>query len=96
MSTTWRILAIANSSAEIRSASEISRVPPSTMMRFSAVPATTMSMSLASSCSKVGLATNCPSIRATRTAPIGSGNGMSERFMATEAPISARMSESFS
>ena len=96
IATILRMLSIANSSAAIRSASGISRVPPSTMMMLSAVPATTMSMSLPSSCSKVGSTTNWPSTRPTRTAPIGSGNGMSERLIAAEAPIRASTSASFS
>ena len=66
------------------------------MMMLSAVPATTMSRSLSSSWAKVGLATNSPSRRPTRNAPIGSGKGMSDRLIATEAPMSASTSASFS
>ena len=88
-------------SAAKRSASTIapsgnSRDPPSTMMMLSAVPATTMSMSLSSSCLTVGFTTNSPFTRPTRTPAIGSGNGMSERFMAADAPTRASTSASFS
>ncbi|SKU16197.1 Uncharacterised protein [Mycobacteroides abscessus subsp. abscessus] len=38
-------------------------------------PATTMSNTAFSSCSTVGNATHCPSIRATRTPPTGPENG---------------------
>ena len=50
-----------------------------------------MSMSARSRASNVGLITNCPSIRATRTSEIGPPNGMSETASAAEAakPASA-------
>ncbi len=43
-------------------------------------------------CSNVGLTTNSPSIRATRTAPTGPRNGSDEIASAAEAPLIARMS----
>ena len=50
-----------------------------------------MSMSAFSSCSKVGLMTNRPSMRATRTSEIGPPKGMSETANADDAasPASA-------
>ena len=55
----------------------ISRAPSSIMLTKCLVPATTRSKSLYSSCSAVGLMTNLPSIRPTRTWAIGAMNGMS-------------------
>ncbi len=66
------------------------------MMMFSAVPATTTSMSLSSSWAAVGLTTRRPSMRPTRTPASGSGKGMSDRVMAIEAPHRASTSASFS
>ena len=92
----FRMCSIAKRSASSKSDSDTSREPPSTMMMLSAVPATTMSISLSSSWLTVGSTTSWPFTRPTRTAPIGSGNGMSERQTAAEAPIRARTSPSFS
>ena len=70
--------------------------PASTIMIASRVPATTRSISLSSSWLVVGLATNSPLIRPTRTAPTGPMNGMLLTDRAAEAPFTARMSGSFS
>ena len=59
------------------------------------VPATTRSRSLYSSCSTVGLRTNSPLIRPTRTWAVGVMNGMSLMAMAALAAMPARMSGSF-
>ena len=66
------------------------------MMMLSAVPATTMSRSLSSSCDTVGITISSPAARPTRTAATGSGKGMSDRHIAAEAPINASTSASFS
>jgi hypothetical protein len=66
------------------------------MMMLSAVPATTMSMSLSSSWTVVGFTTKAPSMRPTRTPANGSGNGMSERHIEVDAPTRASTSASFS
>ena len=47
-------------------------------------------------CGWVGLATNLPLTRPTRTAPIGPAKGMSETMSAAEAPLMVRISGSFS
>ncbi len=49
-------------------------------------------MSASCICSSVGFTTKLPSILPIRTAPTGSGNGMSESMSAADAPFMARMS----
>ena len=85
-----------NFKASIKSASGISSAEPSNMTMFDSLPTYTRSRSLDSICSWVGLATNPPSMRPTRTAPIGPANGRSLIISAAEAPLIDRMSESFS
>ena len=70
--------------------------PASTIITASRVPATTRSRSLSSSWLVVGLVTNSPLMRPTRTAPMGPRNGMLLTASAAEAPLTARMSGSFS
>jgi hypothetical protein len=65
-------------------------------MIASRVPETTRSSSESSSCGYVGLRTNSPSIRPTRTAPTGPWNGISLMVRAADAAIVPRMSGSFS
>jgi len=62
----------------------------------SSVPAAMMFIRLASSTALVGLMTKPSSVRPMRTAPTGPGKGRSERLRAQEAPISPRVSPSFS
>ena len=57
------------------SASVTSSAPPSTITIESSEPATTRSMSVYSSCWKVGLRIQLPSTRPTRTAAIGPFHG---------------------
>ena len=59
------------SMASSKSSSETKLAPPSTMTTASRLAAKTKLMSLCSNCSRLGLMTNCPSIRPTRTAPMG-------------------------
>ena len=61
--------------------------PASTIMIASRVPATIRSSSDSLSCVKVGLTTNSPSIRPTRTEPMGPLNGISLIVSAAEAAI---------
>ncbi len=78
------------------SASVTSSAPPSTITIASFEAASTRSMSDWPRCSKVGLATNWPSTRPTRTPAIGPLNGMSEHISAAEAAVMPCMSDSFS
>ena len=81
------------SSASRISASDTSLAPASTMRMASSVPATTRSRSVSSSDSSGGFTTNPPSSSLpTRTAPTGTGNGMSDTISAALAPFIARMS----
>ncbi len=57
--------------------------------------ASTMSMSLRSRCSKVGLAMNLPSTRPTRTPAKGPAQGMSLSISAAEQPVMPSTSVSF-
>ena len=82
--------------ASTRSCSAISWAPPSTLTMESAVPQTMISRSESSSSARVGLATNSPLIRPTRTAPMGPAKGMSDMLRAAEAPIKPKTSASFS
>ena len=66
--------------------------PASIIVSASRVPTTMRSRADSSICSNVGLTTNSPSIRATRTAPTGPRNGSDEIASAAEAPLIARMS----
>ncbi|OQA49550.1 MAG: hypothetical protein BWY47_00717 [Bacteroidetes bacterium ADurb.Bin302] len=59
---------------------------------LSIVAATMMSRSAFSNCSKVGLITNFPSIRATRTSEIGPLNGISLTAIAADAAKPANAS----
>ena len=70
--------------------------PASTIMMASRVPETTRSSSDSASCEMVGLRTNSPPIRPTRTAAIGPWNGISLIVRAADAAIVPRMSGSFS
>jgi hypothetical protein len=70
--------------------------PASTIMIASRVPETTRSSSDSASWLNVGLTTNSPSIRPTRTAPIGPWNGISLIVSAADAAMVPRMSGSFS
>ena len=70
--------------------------PASTIMMASRVPETTRSSSDSASWLKVGLRTNSPSIRPTRTAPTGPWNGISLIDRAADAAMVPRMSGSFS
>ena len=78
--------------AASKSCSLTSCISPSTIMMLSYVAATIRSISAFSSCSKVGLITNWPSIRATRTSEIGPPKGMSETANAAEAANPANAS----
>ena len=81
------------SSASRISASVISLAPASTMRMALSVPATIRSRGLSSSHSSSGLTTKLPSRScAIRTAPTGSGKGMSDTISAALAPFIARMS----
>ncbi len=74
------------------SSSEISSISPSTIITESAEAPTIISRSAFSSCSKLGLITSSPSIRATLTSEIGVSKGMSETWIAAEAAKPARAS----
>ena len=79
-------------SAPIMSCSDTSFISPSTIMMFSAEAPTMMSMSASFICSKVGLMTYSPPMRATRTSLIGHSKGISEQANAVEAAKPARAS----
>ena len=70
--------------------------PASTIMIASRVPETTRSSSDSASWLVVGLTTNSPSMRPTRTAATGPGNGISLIVSAADAAMVPRMSGSFS
>ena len=70
--------------------------PASTIMIASRVPATIRSSSDSLSCVQVGLTTNSPSIRPTRTEPIGPLNGISLIVSAAEAAMVPTTSGRFS
>ena len=81
------------SSASRISASETSLAPASTIRMASSVPATTRSSELSCIVSSVGFTRMSPSsLRPMRTAPTGTGNGMSETASAALAAFMARMS----
>ena len=81
------------SSASRISASVISLAPASTIRMASSVPATTRSSGDSSSHSSSGLTRKLPSASwPIRTAPTGTGNGMSDTISAALAPFIARMS----
>ena len=81
------------SSASRISASGISLAPASTIRIASSVPATIRSRSVASTrSSSLGLTTKLPSILPIRTAPTGTGTGISDTISAALAPFIARMS----
>ncbi len=73
-----------------------SLAPASTIMIASRVPDTMRSSSESASSVKVGLTTNSPSIRPTRTAPTGPANGISLIVRAADAATVPRTSGSFS
>ena len=70
--------------------------PASTIMMASRVPETTRSSSDSASWLYVGLSTNSPSMRPTRTAAMGPWNGISLMVSAADAAIVPMMSGSFS
>ncbi len=79
------------------SSSESSRALDSTMQMAFSVPATRRFNSLFVFMSVlVGLMWHWPSQKPTRTAPTGVSNGMSEMHSEADAPIRARVSDSFS
>jgi len=79
------------SASSIRSSGS-SSAPASTIRMASLVPAMRRSSVDAAICSTVGLMTNAPSMKPTRTAPIGPSQGMSERCTAALAPMMPRTS----
>ncbi len=83
---------ISSTTLSVASASTImiatSLSSPSPTMR----PATTMSNTARSSCSTVGNATQVPSIRATRTPPIGPENGRPPSWVDADAALIASTS----
>ena len=72
--------------------SETSFAPPSTIVKPSFVPATTISISASSISLKVGLITYFPFKKPTRQAATGPWKGISEIQVAAEAAITARIS----
>ena len=87
------ISACAMSSASRISASVISLAPASTIRMASSVPATTRSSGDSSSHSSSGFTRKLPSASwPIRTAPTGTGNGMSDTISAALVPFIARMS----
>ena len=72
-------------------ASDTSFISPSTIRMLSIVAPTMMSRSASAFCENVGLITNSPLIRDTRTSEIGPPNGTSETASAADAasPASA-------
>jgi len=87
---------VAEEDASVMSASLTPSQPPSTITTPVLEPATMMLMSQRSQSWSGGLIVNWPSMRPTRTAAIGPAKGMSEMWIAAEAPIMARVSASFS
>ena len=83
-------------SASTITCSDTSRAPPSTITMASREAAMMTSRSHSARCARVGFATNWPFSRPTRTPAKGPPKGMSEMWSAAEAPVSARMSVSFS
>ena len=86
----------ANMSASISTSSATSAPLPSTMTMASRLAATNRSSSDSSRWAKVGLTTNWPPIRPTRTPANGPAQGMSERCSAIDAPVMASTSVGFS
>ena len=82
----------ANLMASSMSCSDTSFISPSTIMMFSSVAATISSRSESFIWEKVGLMTNSPLIRLTRTSETGPPNGRSEVARAAEAARPARAS----
>ena len=82
--------------ASSMSASLTTLAPPSTMTTPVLEPATMMLMSQRAQSWMGGLIRSSPSMRPTRTEAIGPANGMSDKWMAAEAPTIASMSGSFS
>ena len=80
--------------AAMRSASETSLAPASTITTLSAVAARRSSRSTSSRSLLVGLTIHSPLTRPTRTAPMGWSKGMGERATAALAALMARMSGS--
>ncbi len=76
--------------------SDTSLAPPSTITMASREAAMMTSRSHSARCARVGLATNWPFSRPTRTPAMGPSKGMSETWSAAEAPVSASTSVSFS
>jgi hypothetical protein len=85
-----------NRIASAMTASGRSFAPASTIMIASRVPATTRSSSDSSTWLKVGLITNSPSMRPTRTAATGPANGISLIVSAADAASVPMTSGSFS
>ena len=82
----------ASSSASSRTSSEICSAPASTIVMASAVPQTIRSSVESTMSGMVGLTTSSPSMRPTRTAPIGPKKGSGDSTRAADAPLMARMS----
>ena len=70
--------------------------PPSTMTTASLLPATIRLISLSVCSSRVGLILKSPFMRPTRTQAIGPAKGVLDISRAAEAPVTAKMSGSFS
>ena len=87
-----RISAWASSSASIRSSSETSWAPASTIVIASGVPQTIRSSVDSFRSGSVGLTASLPSMRPMRTAPTGPRNGIGESMSAADEPLMARMS----
>ncbi len=77
--TIFLICAWPNSRASATASSETSSAPDSTMTMASSVPAMMMFIKLFFWSATVGLMTNCPSTRPTRTHAMGFSNGRSEQ-----------------
>ena len=82
--------------ASINSSSVMSFASPSTITMVCSFPDTIISISESSICDRVGLMTNSPSIRPTRTVAIGPLKGISEIINAADAPKPASVSAIFS
>ena len=86
----------ANISASTMTSSATCCAPPSTITMASRLAATIRSSSEVSRWATVGLTTNSPSMRPTRTPANGPAQGMSDRCSAAEAPVMASTSVRFS
>ncbi len=86
----------ATSNPSRSSDSGTSTAPPSTMMIASSEPATTISTSEYSSCSKVGLRIQLPWIRPRRIPATRVSKGIFDMFSERDAPMIAHVSALFS